>query len=326
MSLRLSLLGIAHVHAPSYLACAAQIPEVEIVGIYDRDPDRAARFAEQHGVAVLPAPEVAVDLSDAVVIASENVFHRELAELALAAGCHVLCEKPLATSLEDCDSMIASAAAANRVLMTAFPCPYSPAFQRLQQRHQSGELGVLRAIATTNRGTCPHSWFTQKELSGGGAMIDHVVHVANLLDLLLGETPERVHATVGNQMYQGETEDIAMLTLDYPDGLFVTLDSSWSRPSSYRTWGDVTMTLTYDHGVIEVDLFNQGLERFSNSGKSHQSVGTGSNLDLLVMREFVNAITENRTPLTDGNAGRRAVAIALDGYASLKEGQPVPAR
>jgi len=45
-----------------------------------------------------------------------------------------------------------------------------------------------------------------------------------------------------------------------------------------------------------------------------------------VMREFVNAITENRTPLTDGNAGRRAVAIALDGYASLKEGQPVPAR
>lgn len=150
-------------------------------------------------------------------------------------------------------------------------------------------------------------------------MIDHVVHVADLLRDLLGSSPIQVQAQVGHNVYHQDWEDTAMVTLQYPGGVFATLDSSWSRPAGYKTWGDVTMNVVGERGVIELDMFGTEIQHYQNEGKSHVALGVGSNLDALMVDEFLSAIRENRPPLVTGRDGLDAVAVALAGYASLTQ-------
>jgi predicted dehydrogenase len=320
MSLRVGILGCAHVHAPSYAHCLAKIEGAEFVGTFDSDQARAESFSASHDGRVFATSAELIASVDAVCIASENVHHVSLAEEAFAAGKHVLCEKPLATTKADAERMIAGAARAGVILMTAFPCPFSPAFERALARVRAGEIGEILSICATNRGTCPHGWFTDKCLSGGGAMIDHTVHVADLFHRILGVAPVSVSAMVGNNLYRKEWEDTAMLTLTYPNGVFATLDSSWSRPASYRTWGDVTMNIVGTEGVIELDLFGPGIDVYTSGTKTHATHSYVSNLDQMMVEEFVNAIREKRAPSVTGEDGLAALEVALAGYESLAIG------
>ena len=219
--------------------------------------------------------------------------------------------------------MIEAAREADVRLMTAFPCRFSPAWVALKEKVAVGEIGRLRAVTATNRGTCPFGWFVNPALSGGGAMIDHVVHVADLLHDLLAEEPLRVQAQTGANMYGEDWEDTAMLTLEYRDGVFATLDSSWSRPTQFRTWGDVTMHVVGDEGVIELDMFGQEIQHFHPGERTHTVGGYGSDLDSLMVAEFIGACLEHREPSVTGEHGLAAVKVALAGYKSLGEPEPV---
>ena len=314
MSVRLGLLGVAHMHATSYAHCLTQNPRASYVGLWDADAARASEFQKSYGGEVFESAEAMFPQVDAVGIASENVHHHDLALRAIQAGKHVICEKPLATTTAHAREMVDAARDAGVVFMTAFPCPFSPAFEKLVGRVQRGEIGKVVAVCATNRGRCPGGWFIQKELSGGGAMIDHTVHVADLLYRLLGAEPERVTAATGNNIHGGNWEDTAMVTLEYPGGVFATLDSSWSRPAHYRTWGDVTMNIVGEKGVIEMDMFGPSVEVYTSGHASH---GYGSNLDALMFDEFVAAILDQRAPKVTGEDGLRAVRVAEMAYASL---------
>lgn len=320
MPCKVAILSAAHVHAPSYAHCFHTLEEADLACVWDNDHQRGAEFAKVHDVEFTGDLDQAIADADAVVITSENSRHEELALEAMGKGRHVLCEKPLSTSVAAGEGMIAAAKSNGVVLMTAFPCPFSPAFIKAAAKLQAGELGDLVAIAATNRGTCPGSWFVEEELSGGGAMIDHVVHVADLLRRLIGSDPIKVHASAGNKLYGQSWEDTAMLTLEYGDGVFVSLDSSWSRPKSYKTWGDVTLNIVGTLGVIELDLFNQQLDTYS---PNHRTAGFGSNLDMAMCREFLAAIRENREPLTSGEDGLAAAKVALAGYRSVAQAEAV---
>lgn len=320
MSLRVVLLSAAHVHAPSYAAGLAAHPDADLTVVWDDDPARGQAFAAAYGIGFEPDLDAALVGVEAAVVCAPNTQHRALVEAAVAHRKPVLCEKPLATTVNDAEAMVRGAREAGVTLMTAFPCPYAPAFQGLVRRVRAGEIGRLRALCTTNRGSCPFGWFVEPALSGGGAMIDHTVHVADLLYRLLGEEPTRVQAMIGNGMYAQAWEDTALVTLDYPSGVFATLDSSWSRPSSYKTWGDVTLTAVGEHGTIEVDLFGPGLDLFASGSPSHRLLGYGSDLDRAMIAEFVASIREGRDPLVTGEDGLAAVRVAAAAYASVGRG------
>ena len=208
-------------------------------------------------------------------------------------------------------------------MMTAFPCPFSPAFESAVAKVESGEIGKVLSVCATNHGKCPGGWFVEKEKSGGGALIDHVVHVSDLLRRLLKEEPSRVHAFTGNNMYGEEWEDTAMLTIDYPCGVFATIDSSWSRPTSYKTWGDVTMKIVGERGVIEVDLFVQSVDWYSNTSGAHSLVGYGSTVDQTMVDEFLRSVQANDAPKVTMQDGLAATKLAITGYESAESGQPV---
>ncbi len=319
MPTRLVILGAAHVHAPSFAAAFLADPRAQVTGVWDHDAARGQAFAEERGLAFIADLDEALKGADAAVICSENMRHAELIEAAVAADLHVLCEKPIAANGEQAERIEKAAAASDKVMATAFPCPFSPAFAQVLARVQSGDMGRILAISATNRGTCPGGWFTQPEHSGGGAMIDHVVHAADLIRRLMGGEALAASATVGSGMYGEEWEDTAHVMIELPGGAFATIDSSWSRPKGWRTWGDLTLRVTCDNGVLEADLFGQGPHQTRAEGFRH--LGVGANLDALMTADFLTAIETGAPPRSSLADGLAASRVALAAYASLSSGE-----
>lgn len=326
MSLRVGLVSAAHVHTPSYAHNFSSHPRTEVVGVWDDDASRGKKFASDRNLKFFSNLDELLALCDAVAISSENMKHRAHIEACAKAGKAIICEKPVVPSREDFEPVRNAIKESGVKFMTAFPCRFSPAWSALKARLASGEIGAIRGINATNRGTCPGSWFTQPALSGGGAMIDHVVHVADLLRDMLGSEPDTVYAQIGNKMYGQEWDDTAMVSLEYPGGVFATLDSSWSRPASYKTWGDVTMKIVGDRGVINLDMFGQGLDHYRNEAKvSHVVQGFGSDLDGAMIDAFVRACLDGEPVPVTLEDGLAAVSVSLRAYESTRTKQTVGA-
>lgn len=308
-------------HLAGYAHGLRANPDAEIVGLWDDVPERAESFAQKSGIPFVGFLDDLLRSVDAVVITNENSRHVDLVEAAARVGKHILCEKPIGPSEEHVRRIEQAVKDSGVTFMTAFPCRFSPAYRRLKERVEKGEIGAVKAICATNRGRCPFDWFVEKEKSGGGSMIDHVVHVADLLRDLLGEEPVSVQAQIGRNLYGQDWEDTAMVTIEFPSGVFASLDSSWSRPQNYKTWGDVTLNVVGESGVIEVDMFGQALETYGKSS-GYSAAGYGADLDSLLVGEFVSACLERRPPEVTCFDGAQAARIALAGYRSVASGQP----
>src|SRR5581483_4189999 len=193
---------------------------------------------------------------------SENARHRPLAELAARHGAHILCEKPLATTWADGQAMVDAAAAAGVLLMMAYPVRFASAFGRLRAEHAAGRLGDIVSIRGTNNGKLPteRAWFGQPELSGGGAFVDHVVHVADLIDALIGSPPVSVTAVSNRKLHaaRAAVETAGLVLVGYANGVIAAIDCSWSRPETAPTWGGLTFHVTGTQGTVDLDLFGAG--------------------------------------------------------------------
>jgi UDP-N-acetylglucosamine 3-dehydrogenase len=320
--MRIGVWSLAHLHAYSYIAALGARTDVEFVGLADEEPERGARVARERGVPFYPEADDLLAAVDAVVITSANADHRAMAVRAAERGVSVLLEKPIATTAADARAII-DAFRGGPTLAIAFPSPFSPAFRALQEAVRDGALGRILAVRATNRGTMPGGFFIQMERSGGGAVIDHTVHVADLLRRLTGAEYERVYAEVGHGLFHEAWDDSGLLTMDLTDGTFATLDCSWSRPPSFPTWGDVTLRVIGERGVASADLFSQHLTRYPADDAPARWEPWGSDLDALMIDDFVRAVREGRRPMSGGEDGLRALEVALAAYHSAAEGRPV---
>lgn len=321
MSIRVGLVGAAHVHAPSFISSLQGNPKAEFVGIWDDQAERGEALAAQFDTHYTADLGTLLGQVDAICIASENMRHLEHLKAAVKAGRHALCEKPIAPNADHAQQIEVLADSPGLVLATAFPCPFSPNFTAAQSRVENGDIGTLLAACCTNQGRCPFGWFTDPALSGGGAMIDHVVHVADLLRRLFGPEVAHVQAQIGNGHYGQQWDDMAMVTVGFDSGAFASIDSSWNRPDAYHTWGNVKLNLVGEKGVIELDLFSQGASLTGADGM--KTIGTGSNLDALMVDDFLSAILDKRPPMSTLRDGLWASQIAIKAYESVSQsGQP----
>ena len=325
MTLKIAILSFAHMHAASYAAALVAHPGATLVGIADPDPARGREMAARFGTTFFDSDAALLEQPlDGVIVTSENVHHRDMVETAVAAGVKaILCEKPLATTLEDARAMVSLCAKKGIRLATAFPCRYAPAFQRLRARVQAGAIGEVLAIRGTNRGSMPGGWFTDRALSGGGAVIDHTVHVADLNRVLLGREATEVCAEIGSGFYHQEWDDTGFLTIRYDGGVFATLDTSWSRPNTFPTWGDVTMQVVGTGGVLDMDMFAQNLVHYDDKAPRISWSHWGSGMDAGLVADFLRLCAgEEALDLATGEDGLCAVAVALAAYRSAETGQP----
>ncbi len=322
--LRFGIISFAHMHATSYARCIQANPDTELVAVADPDAERGQTWAGRFGVPLYTDHRelLARDDIDAVIVTTANVEHAAMTIDAAAAGKHVLCEKPLATTVADGRAMIDACARAGVFLGTAFPCRYLPAVSRVKGQVDAGKLGKILAIAGANRGWMPGGWFVDRAQSGGGAVMDHTVHVADLIRWFTGAEFAEVYAEAGTLFHDLDIDDAGLLSFSMTDGTICTLDASWSRLPHYRGWGDVSMSILGEDGYVSIDSLSQAL-MLSNEERGATWIGWGSDMDYLLIEDFARRVSRGEPPAITGEDGLAATALALAAYRSAETGQPV---
>lgn len=327
-NLKIAIISFEHMHANSYAASFDRVTGAELVGIADSDPDRLALAKDRYPNTPAFHSDYKTLLdetqAEAVIICSSNVDHLPIAREAAARGLHILCEKPLGPTVEESQEIIDLAKKAGVTLMTAFPVRFSPSIHETRRLIQTGKLGEIIGGSTSNHGTMPGSWFVQKEKSGGGAVIDHTVHVVDVLRWMLNDEVDTVYAEHATRLHDHlKVDDVGQLVMTFKKGAVISLDTSWSRPKSYSIWGDVKIALKGDKANATLNCFPQQIHHYDERNMRHSGFNMGEDLDQLMLQEFINAVHEGREPLVTGYDGLKAVEVAMAAYKAAETGKPV---
>lgn len=327
--IKIGILSFAHHHGEAYVSNLRRMDGVELIGVADDDPMRGQTIAAQNQAYYFHSYEdLFAARPDGVIICTENNRHRPFVEMAASRGIHVLCEKPLATTLEDAHAILDTCEKAGVLLMTAFPMRFSAPLLEIKTRLEQGDFGELYCFNAANQGELPtkqRAWFVDPALAGGGAIMDHTVHLVDIMRWFTGSEVRTMYAR-SNRIFhadevQVETGALEMLTFE--NDVFGTIDASWSRPQYWPTWGGLTFEMVTQRGAILVDAFRQNLNVYRQDWQRSNWVYWGSDMNHAMVSEFAAAIRENRPPRVTGLDGLRAVEATLAAYESDRTGQTV---
>ncbi|OAS82950.1 Gfo/Idh/MocA family protein [Metabacillus litoralis] len=320
--MKVGMISFAHMHALSYAKYLVQHPEAELAGIWDADKQRGNKVAEQFET------EFYAELDEllktdiiAVIICSENVNHKEHVLKAASYKKQILCEKPIATEVEDAIEMINACEEHDVILQVAYPVRFAPAIQKVKEIIQSGKIGEVIAVNATNHGQMPGGWFVEKELSGGGSATDHIVHIMDLLRWILNDEVKNVYAEFDTRFYDIEVEDCGLVMLELESGVIVSIDPSWSRPKTFPTWGDVKMEIVGTEGALSVDAFKQHSVLYNDHAGKIQQHPWSEDMDEGLVNDFIFCVKSKSKPSITGNDGLRTLEVVKAAYQSneLKE-------
>lgn len=280
--------------------------------------ERAEAFAAEFGIgkwygdwrAMLADDEI-----QAVYVASPVYLHAGHTVAAAEAGKHVLCEKPMAMNVVECDAMIAACRANNVKLGIAYYRRFYPVIERIRQIIASSEIGKpvfcqMNTFEFFNPGPdFPRHWFVEKEKSGGGPMMDFGCHRLEILTNLFGKVV-RTESLTANVAFDREVEDTAAVLLQFDSGtcasLVVTHASHESRD---------TLDIYGTRGAIHIERLNDGeLTLRSEGGERREVHPPSANFHTPMIRDFADALIENRDPRVGGDAGRIVAEIEDDIY------------
>jgi predicted dehydrogenase len=319
MTVAIGILSAAHVHTDAYAGLLAGHDGVDFVGIADDDDERGREAADDHDTEYRETDALLAD-ADGVVVCSPNAAHEEWVAQAADAGVDVLCEKPLAPTYEGAQRIADTCNEAGINAGVCMPMRFSSLALETRERYEE-DIGDLRFISGTNRGQMPGSWFTDPDLAGGGAVMDHTVHVLNLVRWYTGEEVTEVYAETDSTIHDIPVEDVNVLSMTLGDGTPFTLDGSWSRPDEWNTWGDVTLELLGSEGTAGFDTTGAQVKHTSSDGVGW--VPARSNMNEGLIDDFVDAVAEDRTPRTPVSEAAKEVAVIEAAYESSETGQPV---
>lgn len=350
--LRVGVVGLGfagETHLKSYL----QIPGVEVVALAGLEEAKLHQLGATYGVPHLYRDWqdlMARDDLDIVSVCTPNYLHAPIAIAALDLGRHVLCEKPLARTAAEAEAIVAAARRNRRVLQVAFNHRMRGDVQVLKRYIAAGSLGrIYHAKASwMRRHGIPGmgSWFTSKEMAGGGPLIDLGVHVLDLALYLLDEPdvlsvsaatyaelgPRGRGARVGDDKLQVttafEVEDLATAFLRLRDGGTILLEASWATYSS--AGDDFGVALYGSEGGAEIKVRNYNWEDtlriFTDVAgvpaeiSPRLSKGEGH---LGIVRDFIAAIRSGDWAAHDGSGGLYRARIIDACYASALRGREV---
>jgi len=319
VSVRFAVVGCGtaarHIHLP---ALRAQGVDVTVFASRSRSSAEARRDEWGSGaVAERWEDAVARDDVDAVVIAVPNSLHHDVAVAAATAGKHVLVDKPMATTTDGADEMIAAASTSRVVLVPFQNTRFAAPFVAAQQFVAAGNLGEVTGFRAAfghggPQAWAPHAeWFFDRSLAGGGCLIDLGVHVVDLVRCVTGDDIVAVAALVNGR--RGDVEADAQLLARMRGGAIGTIHASWSSPSG----SDQQLTMIGSKGTLHLD--NRTPLTFTD--------GTGDRERLALpettsspLAELLAAIAGERCPSVTAADGRAAVAVVQAAYHSAAHG------
>jgi len=247
---------------------------------------------------------------DAVYIATPVYLHAEQTVAAAEAGKHVLCEKPMALNVAECNRMIAACNGQNAKLGIAYYRHFYPVIARIKQIVNEGEIGTP-VVAQMNafewfdpEADHPRSWLLKKQLSGGGPMFDFGCHRIEVLLDLFGSVAD-VKATMINQFFRREVEDVATVIINFEQGTTATLTVAHCAQQPQDT-----LDIFGSKGSIHVPVLNEGKVKVTTeAGAREESHRPAANWHQPLIEDFARAVIENRDPTVDGAIGLAVAEI-----------------
>lgn len=243
--LKVGVIGCGKISQVRHLPEYAANPEVKIAALFDLNAERAQTLALQYGAKTYAAygellndPEI-----DAVSVCTSNDSHADITCAALAAGKHVLCEKPMATTLKDCERMVEAARAYGKILMIDQNQRLAGAHVKARELIRAGAIGKPLTFRTSFRHAGPETWsiepgagtwFFDRKRAVMGAMADLGIHKTDLIQYLLGQTVVETRATLttlDKRLADGSligVDDNAICFYTMSDGAVGTMAASWT--------------------------------------------------------------------------------------------------
>lgn len=321
-------------HAPEY----TDNPHAQIVAFYDFDQQRAGELAAGYGGQVYATPEelFADPEIDAVSICSPNYTHASYSIQALEAGKHVLCEKPMALSLEDTRSMMDAAKRAGKILMIGHNQRLLPTHRKARELLQSGMIGTILSVQSNFRHSGPENWsvnrsnstwFFDKNKAHFGALGDLGAHKLDIIRFLTGDEVDTIccdTVTRDKRYPNGELidlEDNASAIFRMRSGIFGTMNVSWTNYGEE----DNSTILYGDKGVMKIfgDFADDIVVELRDDTRVKYQVGAISTnekqLKSGIIDDFVDAIRTGREPTVTGVDGHNTLAVIVTANRSAQE-------
>ncbi len=329
-----AVVGLGRISQRAVLPAFQHSKKSKLVAVVSGDLKKAKRLAAAFGAGssytyedydrCLENPDV-----DAVFIATDNGTHARYSVRAAEAGRHVLCEKPMATTVDECRQMIQACRENNVRLMIAYRKYFEPASLALKKLVTSGKLGKLKLIHSAFTIFLPPNrkvpaWHLDPASSGGGSLVDLGVYCVNTIRWLTGKEPVEASAyawTTDPARFSGVEESIGF-QLKFPDSLLVQASASFGAAQANflkvfgeKGWAALDPAFAYDE---ERRLFGKiGGRWFEKRFKVIDEFA-------LELDGFADSIRRGRDPEPDGQAGLRDVVTMQAIYQAAREGRWVP--
>jgi predicted dehydrogenase len=295
----------------------------ELIAVNRAQSELAAAFAKQFGAKrwYLDWRKLLLDEEiDAVYLATPVHLHAQQTIAAAEAGKHVLCEKPMAMNVSECDQMIAACRSNKVKLGVAYYRHFYPVVERIKTIIKSGEIGIpvlaqINAFEQFNPAADePRSWLLRKDLAGGGPMFDFGCHRIEVLTNILGPITE-ARGMTANVVFDREVEDTASALLRFERGAcgILSVSHAAAEPKdSLHIFGTL--------GSIRVSILNEGKIRvIGKLGERYEAHPPDANWHAPLIEDFVKAVLTDREPAVGGETGRAVALIEEKIYANFDE-------
>jgi len=334
--LGIAVVGLGRLALTQILPGFALSRRVRIAALVSGEREKARIIAAQYGL-----PDKSIydysnfdDLKnnpdvDIIYIVLPNAMHAEYTVRAAQAGKHVLCEKPMSTSVQDAQRMIDACKQAKRKLMIAYRCQYLPEYRTLIGMARGKALGTLRMIEANNgqNNANDGQWRLNKAMSGGGSLPDVGVYCLNAARFITGEEPIEISARTVQPTDDPrfkEVEDLCSFTLRFPSGVVANCGSGYSyhenrflRVMGSEAWAGLDPAFGYDNLTMQIG------RRAGNSSGLEQRRWSPRNQFAVEMDAFADAITHDRAPLTPGEEGQQDMRVMEAIYQSAVSGSVI---
>jgi predicted dehydrogenase len=312
------LIGCGDIARRRIAPALLDLPNCELVAVSRANFEQAESFAGEFGARrwykewqqLLTDDEI-----DAVYIATPVHLHAAQTIAAARAGKHVLCEKPMAMSVEECESMLTACEENNVRLGVAYYRHFYPVIDRIKTILSEGEAGrpVVVQMNAFERfdpeRTHPRRWLIEKGLSGGGPMFDFGCHRIEVLLNLFGQL-KAVRSLVGNVLFDREVEDTASALFQFENGPHAVLSVTHAASEPQDT-----LNIFGSQGSIHVPLLNEGKVRIRTGGTDRvESHAPHPNLHQPLIDDFAQAVLEKRDSQVSGRVGLEVARIEEEIY------------
>jgi predicted dehydrogenase len=325
-------------HIPEYAAN----PGATLTGFYDLNPTRAAELAKKYGGKAYGSVEelLADKHIDAVSVCTSNVTHAEISIAALRAGKHVLCEKPMATTLADCEAMVQTARETKRTLMIGQNQRLAKAHVRARELIAAGLIGEIVGFRTTFGHGGPETWsvdpgqnvwFFDKNKAAMGAMADLGVHKTDLIHYLTGQVVVETTArllTVDKRDAAGNligVDDNAVCIYRLSGGALGSMTASWTfygaEDNSTVLYGTKGIMRLYDDPQFAIQVVTRGGERILYEVDKIQTNDNQTSSGII--DAFVECLAEKREPDISGAEVLKTMRVIFASIESSQTGRTV---